>query len=32
MGVWIGLAFMFYTTLIPLGVGNLCILHSFTCL
>lgn len=30
MGVWIGVASLFYTALIPIEAGDLCILHSFT--
>ena len=32
MGVFVGFAFMFCTTLIPLDMGNYCVLHSITCL
>ena len=31
MGVLIRLALVFCTALIPLAMGNLCILHSFAC-
>ena len=32
MGILIELAFMLCTALIPLNMGNLCTLHSISCL